>query len=187
MNDGTAFLVIDVQNAVIDGDPPAYRRDEVLVVIGELLKQARAAKTPIFFVQHEAMSYAPMKPGADGWQIHPAVAPELGERIIQKRACDSFYGTPLRSELDRLGITHLVIAGCETDACIDTACRRALSLDYDVTLVADGHTTNGGGPLTPAQTIAHHNAVLANLPHPIHEIVVKPAAEIVFAREAAAV
>ncbi|MGH2558499.1 MAG: cysteine hydrolase family protein [Thermomicrobiales bacterium] len=180
MSNGTALLVIDVQNAIIDGEDPAYRPAETLAVIRGLIEQARAAKTPVIYVQHEDTDYALMKAGADGWQIHPAVAPLPGERIVQKRACDSFYGTPLRSELDALGITHLVVAGMQTDYCVDTACRRALSLDYDVTLVADAHTTFDTEFLTAAQIIAHHNATLAGIPHPTRVIVVKPANEIVF-------
>jgi nicotinamidase-related amidase len=181
MGIGTALLVIDVQNATIDGDDPAYQKDETLATIRGLIEQARAAKTPVIFVQHEAQQYAPMKRGAAGWQIHPAVAPLPGERVVQKRACDSFYGTPLRSELDALGITHLVVTGMQTDLCVDTACRRALSLDFDVTLVADGHTTFDTPHLTAAQIIAHHNTTLAAIPHPTREIVVKPASEIAFA------
>ncbi|MGH2531512.1 MAG: cysteine hydrolase family protein [Thermomicrobiales bacterium] len=180
MSNGTALVVIDVQNAIIDGEDPAYRRDETLAVISGLIEQARAAKTPVIYVQHEEQQYAPLNRGADGWQIHPKVAPLPGERIVQKQACDSFYGTPLRSELDALGITHLVVAGMQTDYCVDTACRRALSLDYDVTLVADGHTTFDTEFLTAAQIIAHHNATLAGIPHPTREIGVKPASEIVF-------
>ena len=179
-----ALLVIDAQVAILDGDTPAYRRDEVLARIGELLANARAAGVPVVYVQHDDATYEPMKPGAAGWQIHPAVAPLPGERIVRKRACDAFYGTPLRAELDTLGVTRLVAAGCETDYCVDTTVRRALSLDYDVVLAADAHTTtsgsDGGDGLTTAQIIAHHNATLAGFSTPTREVVVKPTGEIVF-------
>ena len=182
-SNGTALVVIDVQNAIVDGEAPIYRRDEVLRAIADLLANARGAGVPVFHVQHENPNYPPLTRGADGWQIHPAVAPVPGEPVIQKRACDAFYGTSLRGELDARGVTRLVMAGCETDFCIDTAARRALSLDFDVVLVADAHTTTNGsddGPLTAAQIVAHHNAVLANIPHPTREIVVRPVAEIAF-------
>ena len=111
-----ALLIIDAQVAILGGDEaPAYRRDEVLARIGELLRNARAAGVPVVHVQHDAATYEPMKPGAPGWQIHPAVAPLPGERVVRKRAGDAFYGTPLRAELDALGVTRLVVAGCETD------------------------------------------------------------------------
>lgn len=188
MTQGTALLVIDVQVAIMDGlegmSPPAYRRDETLARIGDLLAKARAAKAPVLFVQHEEEAFPPMSAGAPGWAIHPAVAPRRGEAIVRKRTADSFYGTPLRAELDRLGVDRLVVAGAETHLCVDTTVRRALSLDYDVILAADAHTMSGGGddaPLTPAQVVAHHNATLAGLPHPRRGVAVVPAAEIGFA------
>lgn len=184
---GTALVIIDVQVAIMDGPapgyPPIHARDDVLARIDHLLQKARGAGVPVVFVQHEHPTFAPMTAGAPGWQIHPAVAPATGEVIIRKLAADAFYGTALRSELDNRGVTHLVVAGCETDLCIDTTARRALSLDFDVTLAADAHSTTSGmenGPLTPAEIIAHHNATLANLPHPTREIVVVPTAEVSF-------
>ena len=180
-----ALLVIDVQVAIMDGpdpsSPPAYRRDEVLANIDALLRKARAAKVPVVYVQHDDASFAPLQPGAPGWQIHPRVAPADGERVIRKKASDAFYGTPLRTELDARGVTHLVVAGADTQYCVDTTVRRALSLDYDMTLAADAHTTGGDtDALTAAQIVAHHNATLAELPHPKHAITVTPTSEITF-------
>ena len=185
MANETALLVIDVQVAIMDGPdpscPPAYRRDEVLGNIDRLLGKARATKTPIIYVQHDEPTFDALKPGAPGWQIHPAVAPVNGELVVRKQAADAFYGTPLRAELDARGITRLVVAGAETQYCIDTTIRRALSLDYDVTLAADAHTTGGDtDALTAAQIVAHHNATLGILPHPKHAVTVKPTSDITF-------
>jgi nicotinamidase-related amidase len=180
MANGTALLVIDVQIAMIEDDPAPFRSAEVLAAIRDVLERARAAKTPVLYVQYEHATYEPMQRDAPGWQIHPAVAPRPGERIVHKKASDSFYGTPLRSELDALGVTRLVVAGLQTEQCVDTTCRRAISLDYDVTLVADGHTTWDSNGLAAAQIVTHTNATLTNLAHPTREIVAKPAAEIAF-------
>ena len=60
-------------------------------------------------------------------------------------------------------VTDLVLLGAQTELCVDATARRALSLDYDVDLVADGHTTSANEILTREQIIAHHNASLANL------------------------
>ncbi len=74
-NHGTALLVVDVQVAVITGEDEHWDVDGVLGRIGGLLDKARTAGTPVIYVQHEAKRYAPMLPGADGWQVHPAIAP----------------------------------------------------------------------------------------------------------------
>jgi nicotinamidase-related amidase len=182
-SNGTALVVIDVQVAVISGaggEPPAYREAETLEQIGQLIEKARAAEAPVVYVQHESKQWPPMLPGADGWQIHPAIAPRPGDPIVRKRSADSFYGTPLRAELDRLGVTRLVVCGLESNMCVDSTVRRALSLDYDVVLAGDAHSTHDGEVIGAAQIIAHTNATLGNLPHPTHEILVQPTAEIAF-------
>jgi len=45
---------------------------------------------------------------------------------------------------------------------VDTTCRRAFSLGYQVTLVADAHSTWDDQACTAAQIVAHHNEVLGN-------------------------
>ena len=59
----------------------------------------------------------------------------------------------------------------QTEYCVDTTCRRALSLGFGVTLVADGHTTCDG-ILPAADVIRHHNALLAGLAHPERRVMV---------------
>jgi nicotinamidase-related amidase len=53
----------------------------------------------------------------------------------------------------------------------------ALSHDYDVLLVADGHST-GDSDMPAAEIVRHHNAVLANMVHPSARIRVLAAAEV---------
>ena len=59
------------------------------------------------------------------------------------------------------GIGHLIIAGIQTEYCIDTTCRRASSLGYEVTLVADAHSTWDTEHLSAWQIIDHPNQVLS--------------------------
>jgi hypothetical protein len=46
--------------------------------------------------------------------------------------------------------------------CVDSACRAARALDYEVVLVADGHSTYDTPVLSAGQIIAHHNRLLAD-------------------------
>ena len=59
-------------------------------------------------------------------------------------------------------IKKLIIAGIQTELCVDTTCRQACSLEYDVTLVKDAHSTWDRELLTAPQIIAHHNALLSD-------------------------
>lgn len=55
-----------------------------------------------------------------------------------------------------------LIAGNQTDCCIDATARGAFSLGYDVTLARDAHRTWGSATQSARQIIDHYNAVLGN-------------------------
>ena len=176
MASDTALLVVDMQ---IGNVANAYRKDEIVARVAGMVAEARAAGVPVIFVQHED-DWPTMRPGGPDWQFDPALVPAEGELVINKRASDSFYDTPLREELTTRGIQKLVVSGVMTELCIDAICRRASSEGFDVTLVADGHTTEEGPELSAAQIIAHHNRALGQMPNPEHPIAVRSRAEITF-------
>jgi len=53
-----------------------------------------------------------------------------------------------------------VLAGIQSDLCVDTTCRRAYSLGYKVTLVKDAHSTWNTNELIAVQIINHHNNIM---------------------------
>jgi nicotinamidase-related amidase len=179
MGTDKALLIIDVQVGIIEGFH-AYHAREVLEQINKLLSKARASNTPVIYIQHDGETGHPLEVGTAGWNIHPDINPREGDLIIRKRASDSFFETTLQQELEARGVQHLIITGCMTEYCVDTTCRRAVSMGYDVTLVSDAHTTIVNERLTAAQIIAHHNALLDGFDAGSHAIAVKPADEVIF-------
>ncbi len=158
----TALLIIDVQAGMFAGAEQPYQGEQLLTKINHLLALARASATPIIYVQHGSRAGTPLEPGTPGWEIHPAIAPTGSDAIIQKRFPDAFQATTLQAELVARGIKKLVVAGMQTEFCVDTSCRRAFSLGYDVTLVQDAHSTWDTEHVTAAQIVEHHNRVLGD-------------------------
>jgi nicotinamidase-related amidase len=175
MSNDTALLVIDVQKGMFAEDDPVYQGAGLLATIGDLLAKARSAEVPVIYVQHNGGPGHPLEPGSEGWPIHPAIAPAAGEPVVGKATPDSFHETTLQAELDARGITKLVVAGIQTECCVDTTCRRASSLGYETTLVKDAHSTWDSRTLSAAQIIAHHNDALDGW-----FVTPKPASEIAF-------
>ncbi|CAN5723586.1 cysteine hydrolase family protein [soil metagenome] len=180
MTTNQVLLIIDTQVAMVETDPAPHNLEVFLAAVKDVLGRARASKTPVVFVQHISADYEPMTPGHPEFETHPDIAPMPGEPIVHKRACDSFYQTDLEEELKKLGAETLVVTGMQTEQCIDTTCRSAMSHGYDVVLVSDGHTTWDSNGLTAAQIIAHANTTLSDLAHPDKNIVVATAADIEF-------
>jgi nicotinamidase-related amidase len=160
MSNNTALLVIDVQVCNFEDSEPVYGGSDLLAKTSSLVARARAARVPVIYIQHYGPEGALDQPGTPGWEIHPAIAPIEGDVVVQKRHPDAFQDTNLQRELESKGIEMLIITGIQTEYCVDTTCRRAYSLGYDVTLVKDAHSTWDADHLTAPQIIAHHNDVL---------------------------
>lgn len=158
----TALLIIDIQQALCFGELPTFDFDGVLKRINALAGRAREAGVPVILVQHEE-GQGPLQFGTDGWKFATGFEAGGGDVRVRKTTPDSFHQTPLDDILREHGARNLVVCGLQTDFCIDTTVRRALALGYDVTLVADGHSTTDNDVLSAAQIIAHHNATLRYL------------------------
>jgi len=158
----SALMIIDVQQGMFAVRQPLHRGEEVVRRIAGLLARARAEGRPIVHVQHDGGPGHVLAKGSAGWPHHPLVAPRPGEIVVEKRHSGSFHDTDLHRRLADAGIDRLVIAGMQTEMCVDSACRGAVALGYRVVLVADGHTTFDTPVIDAEHIIAHHNRLLAN-------------------------
>jgi isochorismate hydrolase len=150
----TALLVIDVQNGVVAN---AHERDGVIANINTLVDKARREDVPVIWVQHSADDL-PMD--SEEWRYVPELKRTESEPLVAKLYGDSFEDTNLEDLLAERNVGRLVITGAQTDACIRSTIHGGFTRGYDVTLVADAHTTDDlseyGAP-TPDKVIAHTN------------------------------
>jgi nicotinamidase-related amidase len=183
----SALLIIDVQNGILRGLGAGGRQavldaalNETVRRLQQLQQRARAAGAPVILVQNDSEPGHRLAVDSEGWRLRDEIRPLPGEPVVRKTACDSFFETDLAEQLAKRQITHLVIGGCMTQYCVDTTCRRAVTLGYDVTLLADGHMTADSGGLTYGQIIAHHNELLDGFDAGTHVIGLAAAAEVKF-------
>ncbi|WP_053362540.1 cysteine hydrolase family protein [Bacillus sp. FJAT-27251] len=153
------LLVIDAQQELIDGNQdasPIFNKKQLIRNINMVINKARESGVPIVFVRDLDVA----KGEGNGFQVHNEIHLPNEARIFDKSATNSFYGTGLIEYLKSQHIQHIVIMGCETQHCIDSAVRTATVSGFDVTLVGDGHSTLGNDVLSPEQIIKHHNTTL---------------------------
>ena len=134
-NAHTALVVIDVQNAVVDG---AFDRENIIGNMAALVDSARANNVPVIWVQHNDEDIIK---GSEPWQIVTELQPAEGEVIVHKNFRSSFENTNLHDVLKQNNIETLVICGSQTEFCVRNTMHSAYEKGYNVTLVSDGHTT----------------------------------------------
>lgn len=158
----TAVLVIDVQQGLCEGDGAAYDCTGTIARINRVAQRARAAGSPVIFIQHESKS-GYLEYGSAAWQLASGLEVQPTDLRIRKTTPDSFLGTNLESILRERGIDSVAVCGMHSEFCVDTTTRRALALGFPVLLISDAHTSAGNSAISAQQIIAHHNATLTNI------------------------
>lgn len=157
-----ALLIIDVQEAMFSfPDMKLYDEEGVMERISSLLHKARSAGIPVIYIQHTEEEGEFVK-GTPTWEINSRIAPQPGDKVIEKTTPDSFHLTGLQEELERLDVTGLVICGMQTDYCVNATSRRASSLGYSSVLVKDAHSTFDDNGLSGEEIVKQHNEVLGS-------------------------
>lgn len=173
-----ALLIIDMQLGSFR--PYTLRHDTLGVVerINSLADQFRANKDKVIFIQHDGTKENSFLPGSDDWKLLPELKVQPNDLSVSKTANDAFYGTELQAILTKLNVTELFITGCATDFCVDSTIKSAISKDYKVTVVEDGHTTADRPHLTASSLIKHYNWLWADMTPTIRKIQVVKAADL---------
>ncbi|MEN1969433.1 cysteine hydrolase family protein [Lentibacillus sp. N15] len=173
------LLIIDAQQELVDGNQetgPVFHKEQLIRNINKVIDKARAESVPVVFVRD--LDVAEGK--SHGFQIHNEINVTSEVKIFDKSATNAFYGTGLLEYLKSQHMEHIVIMGCETQHCIDSAVRTATISGFDVTLVGDGHSTLGNDVLCKEQIIKHHNTTLHGHYNVDHFSIVRNSEEDVF-------
>jgi len=163
----TAQLITDLQNDYFPGGTMELEgADAAAGKAASVLKDFRSRNLPVVHIRH--LSVRPgatfFIPGTKGAEIHESVKPLAGETVVEKNFPNSFRGTALQGELERLDVKNLVVAGMMTHMCVDATVRHAADAGYKITLLSDACATRQlsfGGEAVPARQV--HAAFMAAL------------------------
>ena len=149
----TTLVLIDIQNDYFPGGRmPLHGSPEAGRQAHRLLSHCRRLGMPTVHVQHlaGAQSATFFLPGTSGAEIHPCVAPQPGERVVQKHFPNAFRETRLNDLLRTDGASRLVICGMMTHMCVDATVRAASDLGFECILAQDACATRALGSERPA-------------------------------------
>lgn len=139
-----ALVLIDLQNDYFPGGRMELSgADAALAQAARLLAKFRDRAMPVIHIQHIAKQAGAsfFLPDTAGAEIHPAVRPSVGERVIVKHFPSAFRGTDLAETLRTMSVTKLVMAGMMTHMCVDTSVRAAADLGFQCSLAHDACAT----------------------------------------------
>lgn len=170
--ENAALVVIDVQQGFEEVEFWGVRNNlEADGNIAALIDAWQASGRPVVFTRHDSTKPdSPLRPGYEGNGLKEYVERRRGkgaagsELLVVKSVNSAFYGTPdLGAWLKAAGIGQLVVAGIQTNMCVETTTRMAGNLGYEVFFAFDATYTFGQeGPWgweLSAQELARATAV----------------------------
>jgi nicotinamidase-related amidase len=157
VGDRPALLAIDLYNLAYRGgakEPHEIMADfpstcgryawEAIEPTKKLFTAARSAGIPVIYTTAPTISAVVATNRQSGlgsrdedYEIYEAFAPEEGDIMIVKERASAFYGTPILSELTRLGISSLIVCGESTSGCVRASVVDAYSAGYHVSIAEE--------------------------------------------------
>lgn len=149
--ENAALVVVDVQRGFEDAGFWGPRNNPGADDnIAALIDVWQASGRPVVFVRHDsARADSPLRAGYDGNGFKAYVEERRGggggggpELLVTKTVNSAFLGTPdLGAWLTSAGIGQLVLAGIQTNMCVETTARMGGNLGYDVVVAYDATYT----------------------------------------------
>ncbi|WP_326665965.1 cysteine hydrolase family protein [Streptomyces canus] len=170
--ENAALVVVDVQKGFDEADFWGPRNNpEADDNIASLIDVWQTTGRPVVFVRHDSRKpESPLRTGYEGNAFKEYVERRRGkgaggaELLVTKTVNSAFYGTPdLDAWLKGEGISQFVVAGIQTNMCVETTARMGGNLGYDVVVAYDAtHTFDLEGPFgwrRSADEVAQASAV----------------------------
>ncbi|EPD56504.1 cysteine hydrolase family protein [Streptomyces sp. HGB0020] len=170
--ENAALVVVDVQKSFDEAEFWGTRNNpEADDNIASLIDVWQSTGRPVVFVRHDSPKPgSPLRLGYEGNDFKEYVEQRRGkgdggaELLITKTVNSAFYGTPdLDAWLKAEGSAQFVVAGIQTNMCVETTARMGGNLGYDVVVAYDAtYTFDLEGPFgwrRSADEIAQASAV----------------------------
>ncbi|MEU9668985.1 cysteine hydrolase family protein [Streptomyces bobili] len=153
--ENAALVVVDVQKGFDEADFWGRRNNPGADDnIASLIDVWQASGRPVVFVRHDSVKPdSPLRAGYEGNGFKAYVEERRGkgagaELFLTKTVNSAFYGTPdLDAWLKAEGVGQFVVAGIQTNMCVETTARMGGNLRYDVVVAYDAtYTFDLAGP-----------------------------------------
>lgn len=133
------LLVIDAQKGITDDR--IYRFELFVSNVKELIASARKNGIEVIYVQHDDGPGSGFSIGDADYEIYEEFLPREDEKRFCKTVNSAFRDSGLKEYLKEKGEKQIVIAGLQTDFCIDASVKSAFENGFEAILPEGANST----------------------------------------------
>ncbi len=154
------LLLVDAQKEITN--ERLYKFREFVSTVKLLIEAARENGVEVIFVRHDDGAGTSMAKGSDGFELYEEFAPEGDEKIFDKRVNSPFRDTGLAEYLSSKNETEIIVAGLQTDYCIDAAVKCGFERGYKIIVPRYANTTFDNRYMTAEKSCEYYNDFMWN-------------------------
>ena len=154
------LLIVDAQGLITNES--LYKFELFVSRVKELIAQARERGIEVIYVRHDDGEGKPLTPGAEGYDIYDAFQPKGDELIFDKKVNSPFLGTGLLEYLKSKGETTIIVAGLQTDYCIDATVKCGFEHGFKMIVPAHANSTVDNQYMSAEMTYQYYNEFMWN-------------------------
>lgn len=152
------LLILDAQRQITS--PALYQFDQFVASVCTLIRTARENGIEVIYVRHDDGPGTPLTRGTDGFEIYDAFAPQPTERLFDKSVNSAFRDTGLREYLQAKGETDVILAGLQTDYCMDATVKAGFEHGFCMIVPEGANSTFDNPYMTAEISVLYHNDFL---------------------------
>lgn len=154
------LLIVDAQKAITNES--LYRFETFVNNVRQLIETARKCGVEVIFIRHDDGLGEPLSKGNEGFEIYDGFKPSGGEKIFDKTVNSPFRDTGLLEYLRDKSENTLIIAGLQTDYCIDAAVKCGFEHGFRIIVPEYSNSTFDNEFMTAEQSYKYYNEFMWN-------------------------
>lgn len=132
------LLVVDTQKLLVNSE--LYNFENFVKNIRQLIDTSRRNNIEVVYVIHDDGVESDLTEGKDGFEVYEEFKPMEHEKVFVKNVNSSFRGTGLLEYLREKNEKDIIVAGLQTDKCIDATIK--CGFEHGLNMIVPSHTNS---------------------------------------------
>lgn len=154
------LLIVDAQKLITN--EALYRFESFAANVALLISTARKCGIEVIYIRHDDGHGKPLSKGNDGFEIYDEFKPAKGEKIFDKTVNSPFRETGLLEYLKLKKEKQIIIAGLQTDYCIDASVKCGFEHGFDIIVPEYSNSTVDNEFMSAEQSYNYYNQYIWN-------------------------
>lgn len=154
------LLIVDTQKLITNNK--LYNFEIFVANVKELIKKARNNDIEVIYIRHDDGAGNSLTRGTDGFEICDEFKPANEEKIFDKTVNSPFQGTGLLDYLNAKGEKELIVAGLQTEYCIDATVKCGFEHGFRMIVPAYTNSTFDNEYMSAENSYKYYNEFMWN-------------------------